>query len=141
MSGIDKATVAVLGAGAWGITLAWLAARAGRPVRLWSRNARKRKRLTEKRNTGSTSAIELPESVEITGDLGRALEAGSVVLAVQPDHVRELLAEASEHFRPDQRVVHAVKGFERGGTPVSHVIEQETCVIQTCAVAGPVVPS
>ncbi len=137
----DNGTVAVLGAGAWGITLAWLAARAGRSVRLWSRNGRKRKRLTEKRNTGATSAIELPESVEITGDLGRALEAGAVVLAVQPDHVRELLAGASAHLRPEQRVVHAVKGFERGGTPVSHVIEQETCVIQTGALGGPVVPA
>ena len=139
---VDKtAPVAVLGGGAWGITLAWLAARAGRPVRLWSSNTKKRKRLETSRNTGATSAIELPDAVEITGDLGHALEAQAVVLAVQPDHVRELLASASQHFRPEQRVVHAVKGFERGGMPVSHVIEQETCVIQTGAVGGPVVPA
>jgi glycerol-3-phosphate dehydrogenase (NAD(P)+) len=110
-------------------------------VRLWSRNPRKRKQLETARSTPATSAIELPGSVEITGELGRALEAQAVVLAVQPDHVRELLAAASEHFRPEQRVVHAVKGFERGGMPVSHVIEQETCVIQTGAVGGPVVPA
>jgi glycerol-3-phosphate dehydrogenase (NAD(P)+) len=136
----QTATVAVLGAGSWGITLAWLVARAGHPVTLWSRNARKRSRLTKERNTGTTRSIELPEQVRVTGDLAVALASPLVVLAVQPDHARSLLKEAAANLRPDHRLVHVAKGFETGGTPLSRVIEQETRVLMVGALAGPIVP-
>lgn len=118
------------------MTLAWLAGRAGRPVRLWSRDPHAAERLPRQQIGGGGAEAR----IEVTQDIGHALEAGAVVLAIQPDHLRSLLRGAARHFRPEQRVVHAVGGFERGGTPVSQVVQQETCAVQVGAVAGPVVP-
>jgi glycerol-3-phosphate dehydrogenase (NAD(P)+) len=63
-----------------------------------------------------------------------------VFVAVPPAWVRSLLKEAAEALRPEQELVHAVKGVEPGGATVSRVIEEESCVIRTGALAGPLVP-
>lgn len=133
--------VGVLGAGVWGTSVAWLAARGGRQVALWSSNAEKRGRLRASRNTEQTEGLELPESVSIPERVEEALEADLILLALQPSAVRPTLRNLASCFRPEQQVVHLVKGFEVGGTPISRVIEQETRVLRTGAVAGPIVPA
>jgi len=132
--------VAVLGAGVWGVSFAWLAARSGRDVLLWSSDAEKRTYLREHRNTESTKAVELPECVAIPEQVEEALGCDLLVLALQPSVIRTTLASLASHFRSDHPVVHLVKGFEASGTPISEVIVQETRVLRTGAVAGPIVP-
>lgn len=133
--------VAVLGAGVWGVSFAWLASQGGDQVLLWSSEAEKRERLRSQRNTSATEAVTLPECVVLPERIEDALETDLVVLALQPSAIRPTLRSLAPRFRPDQLVVHLVKGFEASGTPISDVILQETSVLRVGAVAGPVVPA
>jgi glycerol-3-phosphate dehydrogenase (NAD(P)+) len=133
--------VAVLGAGVWGVTFAWLAAQGGDEVLLWSSDADKRERLRSQRNTVATEAVTLPECVTLPDRVEDVLAGDLVVLALQPSAVRPTLRSLAPRFRPGQLVVHLVKGFEASGTPISAVISQETSVLRVGAVAGPIVPS
>lgn len=133
--------VAVLGAGVWGVTFAWLAAQGGDEVLLWSSDADKRDRLRSQRNTASTEAVALPECVTLPDRVEDVLAADLVVLALQPSAIRPTLRSLAPRFRPEQLVVHLVKGFEASGTPISAVISEETSVLRVGAVAGPIVPS
>jgi glycerol-3-phosphate dehydrogenase (NAD(P)+) len=133
--------VGILGAGVWGVSFAWLAARGGREVLLWSSDAEKRARLRERHNTEATEAVELPDCVVFPERVEEVLGCDLLVLALQPSAIRPTLSSLASHFRPEHLVVHLVKGFEASGTPISEVIEQETRVLRTGAVAGPIVPS
>ncbi len=133
-------SVSVIGAGPWGATVAWLIAKEGRPVSLWSSNETKRAVLRDTRKPPNT-AIELPANVTIVDTPEEALQAGLVFLAVPPAHARAVVKAAARWVRPDHRVVHTVKGLEPGGLAVSTVIAQETCCLQTGMLAGPVAPA
>lgn len=132
---------AVLGGGAWGATLAWLLARSDQAVVLWTRDARKAAALQKSRKPKSTDGVALQPNITVTASLADALGAGLLVVAVPPAHVRALLRSMSPHLLPSHRIVHVIKGFEVTGALVSKVIEEETCVLQIGALAGPVVPS
>ncbi|MEE2829065.1 MAG: NAD(P)H-dependent glycerol-3-phosphate dehydrogenase [Myxococcota bacterium] len=133
--------VSVLGAGPWGTTLAWLVARGGRPVQLWSSSGDKRAELRKRGRTSRTEAIQLPDSVHLPDSIEEALASDLVLLALQPAAVRPTLRSFAPVLRPEQGLVHFVKGFEVGGTPISQVITEETRVLRVGAVAGPVVPA
>lgn len=130
----------IIGAGAWGTTLAWMFARDGGDVRIWSSRPDKVAAINTKHRSLAVPTLALPEGVRAVATVEEALEAQLVVLACQPSWIRILLRENARFFRPDHRVLHAVKGFEARGRTISQVVEEETCVLRTAALAGPVVP-
>lgn len=132
-------SVSVIGAGPWGATVAWLIAKEGRAVSLWSSSETKRAVLRDTRKPPNT-AIELPGNVAIVDTPEQALAADLVFLAVPPAYARAVVRAAAPWVRPSHRVVHTVKGLEPGGLAVSTVIREETCCLQTGMLAGPVAP-
>ena len=131
--------VSVLGAGPWGASLAALLSRGGRDVCLWTRREARRQTLAAG-EPFAAGGWTLSDSVRVETDLEVALASELLFLAVPPGALRPLLAEARALFRPQHRMVHLVRGFEASGHAVSWVIESETCIAQTGALAGPVVP-
>jgi len=131
--------VSVIGAGPFGVTIAWIIGKEGRPVRLWSSSLPKRKALRSKRKAPNTP-VKLPDNVEIVDTLEEALEPGLIFVAVPPSHFRGVMKAAAPLLTPEQRIIHTVKGLEPGGKALSTVISEETCVLQTGVLAGPVVP-
>jgi glycerol-3-phosphate dehydrogenase (NAD(P)+) len=131
--------VSVLGAGPFGCTIAWVIAREGRPVSLWSSSESKREALRQTRTTEGLP-FSLPESVEVVDTLEEAFAPGLVFVCVPPAHFRGALRAAAPFVRPDHRVVHTVKGLEPGGKALSTVVSEETAALQTGVLAGPVVP-
>src|SRR5258705_10955924 len=80
-------TVAVLGAGSWGTTLAVHLARLGSPVRLWDHDRPLLALLdSERENRKFLSGIHLPESIKVQPELERALEGAALTLFVVPSH-------------------------------------------------------
>ena len=122
---------AVLGAGAWGATLAGWCGRMGQRVFLWSSDAEKARRLEG----------ELSELVSPTGDLATALQPELLFLAVPPAHARPLVERMAPFLRPEHRIVHGAKGFCADGRSVSQVIREHSCVLRVGALAGPVEPA
>lgn len=86
MTGGAAASIAVLGAGAWGTALAVHAARAGSPVLLWARSAEFGAKLAAERvNERYLPGVELPAEVRVTWDLRQAAASGTVLVVV-PSH-------------------------------------------------------
>jgi len=84
--------VTVLGAGAWGTTLARLLAQGGHAVTLWGHDEGHLQELARKGvNERYLPAITLPSSLRVEADLNRAIkEAECVVVAVPSQAFREV---------------------------------------------------
>ena len=99
--------VSVLGGGAWGGVLAWLAARRGHDVRLWEVDPNAAGALARDR-TGpwSVPRFRLPAEVTVTTDLQEAVRGRDlVVVAVPSAVVRATLAAARPAAPPTPVVV------------------------------------
>ncbi|HKY32302.1 MAG TPA: NAD(P)H-dependent glycerol-3-phosphate dehydrogenase [Candidatus Polarisedimenticolia bacterium] len=110
------AELTVLGGGAWGTALALHAARAGRPARLWVHDPQRAAAIAARRvNETYLPGHTLPASVEVTSELGRALEgAREILVAVPSHHGRPVLAAARPHLGSEAVVCLASKGIENG---------------------------
>lgn len=107
-------TVAVIGAGSWGTTLANLLAKKGHQVRLWAYEQEVADAInTIHENTRFLKGIVLDGRLEATTDLAAAVDGVDIVVSVSPSqHVRRILGSAAESIRPDALVVSASKGIE-----------------------------
>ena len=107
-------TVAVLGAGSWGTTLADLLARKGLTVRLWAYEAE----VVEAINTRHENPVFLPgaalaPSLTASVDAGEAVRGADLVVSVAPSHaVSSVLSTVAGALRPDTPLVSATKGIE-----------------------------
>lgn len=120
-------TVTVLGAGAWGTTLACMQAQQGRQVRLWARRPGFAEQLARDReNREYLPGATFPDGVTPSGDLAQALDQSRVVIVAVPSHgVRAIAERAQEHLAVAALVVCATKGLERpSGMRMSQVLQQ-----------------
>ena len=107
--------VAVVGAGAWGTTLAAVAATAGATVMLWAREPEVVDSLARYReNRFFLPGITLPSEIEATGDIARVGGAEAVLLVAPAQHVRSQLALLHPHIKPKTPIVLCAKGIELG---------------------------
>ncbi len=134
MSGCD---VAVVGAGSWGTALAIHLGRQGARVRLAAREPEVVDGLRrERRNPWYLSDVEVPASVEPTGDARAALEgAPVVVLAVPSEFFAATLALLGPIAAP---IVSATKGFD----PLRHlrmteIVRAQLPSARVAALSGP----
>jgi len=107
-------TVAVMGAGAWGTSLALLHARAGEDVRLWARDPALAERVAAtRRNAAYLPDAELPPDVVVTADPERALAGADLVaLAVPSVGLPDQLAAWGDRVPPDATLASLVKGLD-----------------------------
>ena len=132
-------SVAVLGAGAFGTALANVAARAGRAVTLYARDAA----VVAEINGRRTNAARLPgaavhERVTATSSLPEAAKAAMVLVVVPAQALRAVLAEAAPHVRPGTPLVVCAKGIERGtGSFLSDVVAAEVPAAVPAMLSGP----
>jgi len=118
------ASIAVLGAGAWGSALATVARRAGREVRLWGRDAAVIDDInTNNRNEAYLPGIALAPGIRATSDLAEALDGAEAVLLVTPSRtVRQLCAAIAPLIGPGVPVAVCAKGIEEGtGYLMGHI--------------------
>src|SRR5262249_60207025 len=84
----DLTSVAVVGAGAWGTALASVAARAGREVTLYARDADHAKRIDATRENPRLPGVELAADIVLTNDLAHAARADIILVATPAQHLR-----------------------------------------------------
>jgi glycerol-3-phosphate dehydrogenase (NAD(P)+) len=133
-------TVAVLGAGSWGTTLADLLARKGETVRLWAYEPD----VVEAINTRRENPVFLPgcvlaPSIRAFGDAAEAVEDVGVILSAAPSHVvRGVANRARAGLKPGALVVSATKGIEPGSLKLMHaVLEEALPGARVAALSGP----
>jgi glycerol-3-phosphate dehydrogenase (NAD(P)+) len=107
-------TVAVIGAGSWGTTVAALVA-GNAPTTLWARHADLAAQIDEHHeNPAYLPGVELPSTLRATSDLADACTGAEVVVVGVPSHgFRAVLEAARPCIDPDVPVISLSKGVEQ----------------------------
>ncbi|MDT5295564.1 MAG: glycerol-3-phosphate dehydrogenase [Acidobacteriota bacterium] len=119
--------VAVIGAGGWGTALGIVAARAGREVRLWSRNAAVVADINARRvNSAYLDGHGIPKGVRASSEPGEALRGAELVILAAPSHAtRGVVERLRGAFEPGAVFVGATKGIEvETGKRMSEVVAE-----------------
>jgi glycerol-3-phosphate dehydrogenase (NAD(P)+) len=135
--------IAVIGAGAWGTSLAIVLGRKGtHRVRLWAHEAEvvesiSRRRVNEKFLAGHL----IPEAVVVSSDLERVVQGVEILVSVMPSqHCRALFERMRRLLPPEILVISATKGLEEGSLlrmseVIRRVLKRESAAIG--ALSGP----
>lgn len=112
---MDGPRVAVVGAGAWGTTLARLIGREG-PVTLLAHSAATATAINEThRNQARLPDVELPATVVASADpVSLAAAVDLVVFATPSAHLRGMVTRVAPHLAPGADILSVVKGLEQG---------------------------
>lgn len=107
--------LAILGAGSWGLTLAWLSAADHDNVWLWDRGADKVAAMQRERKLLFPVPVTLPPKLNLTASLEEAVRGADVILLVViVSGTREVLRRLRDEVKLPQSVilVNASKGIE-----------------------------
>jgi glycerol-3-phosphate dehydrogenase (NAD(P)+) len=131
-SGPAAARVAVVGAGAWGTTLAVLLGKV-EPVLLLAHDEGAATRIRGTReNERRLPGVHLPDSVTVSSDPSAIADASDlVVFAVPSNHLRSIAERVAPHLAPAADLLSVAKGLEPG------TLLRMTEVIADAAGVGP----
>lgn len=132
--------VSVIGAGSWGTALAILLEKNGHQVTLWSHREEEAKELAKSREHKSKlPGVEIPEGIEIIGNLESALrEKNVIVFAVPSVAVRSTAKKVAPYVKEGQLIVNVAKGIEETTLmTLTDIIEEEIPGAKGCVLSGP----
>ena len=131
--------IAVLGAGAWGSALANVAARAGRQVTLWARNADTAATIQQTRESSHLPGMKLAPGIDVTGDIARAVKGTqAILLAVPAQQLRQVVSMLDDAAPSGTPVIACAKGIERGtGRFMTEVIAECAQTALPAILSGP----
>ena len=130
----------VIGSGAWGTALALAAARAGRKVTLWSRDADQAEEMQRLReNKRRLPGVVLPSSIHITASLKEAADYGrAILLAVPAQSLRGVADALSLVIKPGLPVIVCATGIDRQtGEFMSEIITDTLPGTMPAILSGP----
>jgi glycerol-3-phosphate dehydrogenase (NAD(P)+) len=106
--------VTVLGAGAWGTTMAQVLADCGNDVLLWGRSPELVKEInTSHTNKKYLGEHVLPNQLKATDQISEAFSHSSkIVLAIPAQSLRSALVEWKPLFAPNVLIISTIKGIE-----------------------------
>ncbi len=137
----EPGNIAVLGAGSWGTALAILLARNGHGVTLWGRDLEQVAAMNGARcNRRYLPEHQLPDGLQITGNLGQATAGAHLALVAVPSHgFRALCASLAAHVSGLTGIFWATKGFDPGSGRLLHEVAAETIAakLPTAVLSGP----
>ena len=107
-------SVAVIGAGAWGTALAAVAARSGRDVVLFARDAARAAEISTTRRNPKLSGARLEAGIVVTHDIALAGRAQIILVATPAQNLRAAVTGLAPHLAAATPVIACAKGIERG---------------------------
>ncbi len=136
--------IGVIGAGSWGIALAYVLSKNGHEVTVWSRSQVSVDKLTAYRgNEDKLPGVHLPESVSYTCDIASAVQDKEILVLVVPSaHMRETVKLIAPYVAEDEDgtpvIVNCTKGIEESTLMLmSDVILDELPGRNVCVLSGP----
>lgn len=133
------ASIGILGAGSWGTALAVLLGNKGHQVTLWSHREEAARRLARDRENEKLPGVKIPEPVDITWDLEKALKNRDVlVLAVPSSQMRSTCCRIASGTETGQILVSVSKGIEDGTfATMTDMIREEIPGADAAVLSGP----
>lgn len=131
--------IGVIGAGAWGTALANAAAKAGRHVVLYGRDAELIAAIgASRKNEKYLPGVTLDENVVATTDLARAADADAVLLVTPTQTLRQTAIALAPYLRSGTPAVACSKGIEIGTRKfVTEVIDEVLPAARPAILSGP----
>ena len=132
--------VGVVGAGSWGTALALVLEKNGHQVTLWSsREAKAEELRTLRENADKLPGVKIPETIEITADIEKAVKDKElVVLGVPSLYIRNTAAKMAPYVSEGQIVVNVSKGIEESTLyTMTEVIAEELPNADVAVLSGP----
>jgi glycerol-3-phosphate dehydrogenase (NAD(P)+) len=133
--------LAILGAGSWGLTLAWLAASDHANVWLWDRKPEKVEAMRRDRKVLFPVPVILPPDLHLTDSLTEAVDGADVILlVVTVGGTRDVLRQLRDDvgLNKDVILVNASKGIEFPGLKrMSEVFAEEMPNNPYAVLSGP----
>jgi glycerol-3-phosphate dehydrogenase (NAD(P)+) len=121
-------SVAVIGAGQWGTALAGVAARAGRDVVLYARDAERGAQIKATRENPKLPGVPLAPGIAVTNNLRLAAGADILLIATPAQNLREAVAALAPHIGKAKPVIACAKGVERGSHQFMTEVIAETAI-------------
>jgi len=131
--------VTIIGAGAWGTTLAILFAEKGHSISLWVYEPDLAKELKELReNKRFLPGFQLSENIEVITDFKPGLEADLVLFVVPTQFLRSIAKQASSLINPQAIILSAGKGIEEKSLKLPlEILKEELKAKKYAALSGP----
>lgn len=129
-------TISVIGAGAWGTALANAAARAGRDVILYARQAPIADTIRTTGENPRLPGVRIDGAVTATDDLATAAKTDAILLVVPAQNLRAAAIDLAPHIAKGTPVIVCAKGIEHG----SHKFMTEV-IAETLPDAAPAILS
>lgn len=131
--------VSVIGAGAWGTTLAQLAAENGHTVTLWSFEKEVTEHINEfHENKKYLCGFQLSANIEATSDIKKACDSEIIFIVTPSQFLRHTLKCMKGCIKKDAIVVSAVKGLElETQKTMSQIIKEELSPAKFVVLSGP----
>ena len=107
-------SIGIIGAGAWGTALATVAARAGRAVTLYARDASHAAHIETARENPRLPGIRLAAGIAVANDIAAACRADVILVATPAQHLRAAVNAIAPHLRAHSPVIACAKGIEHG---------------------------
>lgn len=133
-------TIGIIGAGAWGTSLALVAARAGKQVLLWAREPQVIDAIeTQNENTLFLPGIKLCDNITVTARMKEVVLSSSAVLLVLPSqHLRENCKTLRTFWPEGLPAVICSKGIEqKTGALLSEILAEELPQAPIAVLSGP----
>jgi len=104
----------VLGAGCWGLTLAWLLTNNFDEITLWGRVQDLSDDLIQNKHTSKPLEVQLDNKIQITSDMQKAIKDADIILSVIATSGTRDVCEhlKAAGIKPEQILVNASKGIE-----------------------------
>lgn len=131
--------IAVIGAGSWGTTLAYLLSEKGYDVSLWAHEEDLAEEIKRTRiNSIYLPDINLPENIKISHRLDEVVARARYVLNVVPSqYARSVFKEALSYIPDGAVIISASKGIERGTLLTVSSILKELTDCPLAVLSGP----
>ena len=130
----------VLGAGCWGLTLAWLLTDNFEEVCVWGREQDLSEELKSQKRCSKPLSVQLKDKVEITSNLQSAIkDADIILLVVATSGIRSVCNQIAQiGLKKEQIIVNLSKGLEQDTLlRMSEVMEQELPDANIAVLSGP----
>jgi glycerol-3-phosphate dehydrogenase (NAD(P)+) len=107
-------SIGIIGAGAWGTALACTAARAGREVTLYARDASHAAHIARARENPRLPGLKLTADIAVTNDIAATCHADIILVVTPAQHLRAAVDTMASRLRAHTPVIACAKGIEHG---------------------------
>lgn len=136
---MDLGRINVIGAGAWGTSLACVLAQRQERVMVWAHDPARAEQVNRTRfNSPYLPDIEIPSCITLTPDPQSVADADAVLLVVPSHHVRSVCALFAAHLPRGIPVVVCAKGIEAAtGLLMTDIVAELWPACPVAALTGP----